>query len=298
MKGQFMMLSAIVSGFILIATASSISEVRSQNLEPEFTRHDISMIKEQAQKISWTERGKFEDYLEKMDVYTVKKKFVRSQNCFNLTVVRGSQSVELDCIKLDTETSPKIAWVAVPNSNDRHWNVFNFFPDKSSFYRSDNGDLESEIDKIDFEMKQVEPPSYEVKDDEPAPIILVNNPNPEESWTMEWTKKNGNTVDLKMPAVRNAEADKLVFWEDLYTENSPNGDDWTDEIVRISYLTPETFRVAVYNSKGGYEHRLFIKVESENPLRGQLTFTKSGGETIRSTDSEGYLIEDRVYFVD
>ena len=298
MKGQFMMIAAVVSGFILIGTAASISEIRSQNLEPEFTRHDISMIKNEASKISWTERGKFDDYLDKMDVYTVRKNFVRSQNCFNLTVKKGTQTVDLDCIKLDTETSPKIAWVAMPNSNDRHWNVFNFFPEKASFYRSNDGDLISEIESTEFEMKQVEPPSYEVKSSEPSPVILVNNPDPDEAWEMEWTPKNGNTEKLKMPAVRNAEADKLVFWEDLYTENSPSGNNWIDEIVRISYLTPETFRVAIYNSEGGYKHQLFIKVQNGDPLRGELTFTKDSGESISSEDSDGYLTEDRVYFVD
>lgn len=51
MKGQFMVVSAVIGGLIMISLGSVISEVESQTFEPEDKQHQFSYIEREADEI-------------------------------------------------------------------------------------------------------------------------------------------------------------------------------------------------------------------------------------------------------
>ena len=51
MKGQFMVISAVIGGLILISVGTVISDVQTQTFEPEDTQHQLSYIETEAEKI-------------------------------------------------------------------------------------------------------------------------------------------------------------------------------------------------------------------------------------------------------
>ena len=108
MKGQFMLIASIVIGLILIGTASSIAEVRSQNIEPVFARHDIDLIKKQASETAMNnndERSAFKNYVESMNNYDSTIKYWSSNNCFNITLKDEESEYKLSCVGNQTAGS-------------------------------------------------------------------------------------------------------------------------------------------------------------------------------------------------
>ncbi|MFO7794393.1 MAG: hypothetical protein R6V35_05475 [Candidatus Nanohaloarchaea archaeon] len=73
MKGQFMVVSAVIGGLIMISLGSVISEVESQTFEPEDTQHQFSYIEREADEIyeggtpSNVEQENFVDLVNELD---------------------------------------------------------------------------------------------------------------------------------------------------------------------------------------------------------------------------------------
>jgi hypothetical protein len=101
MKGQFMLISSILIGFIVISTASTISEVQRQNFESESTSKTLEMIKDEAGKIDHSDRQEIENFrkmVSSLSEYRTQVRHWSAQNCFNVTLSSPDGSFSLNCI--------------------------------------------------------------------------------------------------------------------------------------------------------------------------------------------------------
>lgn len=73
LKGQFMVISAVIGGLIMISLGSVISEVESHTFEPEDTQHQFSYIEREANEIyeggppNDVEQENFVDLMNRLD---------------------------------------------------------------------------------------------------------------------------------------------------------------------------------------------------------------------------------------
>jgi len=106
MKGQFMLISGIVAGLILISTAFTISEIQSQEFNPDFTQKDISHIKQEARELNLTdehERRQFRNLVNSMPGYSTDVSYWKSEECFNVTLRRQRNFYQINCAGKDIQ---------------------------------------------------------------------------------------------------------------------------------------------------------------------------------------------------
>ena len=99
-KGQFMMISAVVVGVIVISVAGTISEVQNQQFSNSDAAYQVQSIEEEAGEIDLTRpenRKKFREMIEQLP-YRTETVYWESQQCFNLTLSRTDQRIRLECI--------------------------------------------------------------------------------------------------------------------------------------------------------------------------------------------------------
>lgn len=103
MKGQFMLVTSIVIGFILVSVSSVVTEVQSTQLNPEDDTHEYQYIQTEAKKI--TEDGEvskleLSNYRNLVDKYNYQSevKYWNAQNCLNITLTKPSERIEMTCI--------------------------------------------------------------------------------------------------------------------------------------------------------------------------------------------------------
>ncbi|MDY6769083.1 MAG: hypothetical protein SVW02_03180 [Candidatus Nanohaloarchaea archaeon] len=214
--------------------------------------------------------------------------------------------IEWPCKIFSTDIS-RLALVAHPNNQDAHWPVFDYKNMNYSFYQSTDGDLAGEDGPLTGDVrtvtgrKEFTVQRMQTSWDErnySTPIILVENPKPEASrpWTFNWTDPHGQ-FNFTMPGIPNAQQDYLIFWEDLYNPFDTHSlDDWKDHVVRISFVPPDTYRIAVYLAKGGYKHDFYLLVSQQDPLQGENPYNKSGGAVIQDRNGPWHT-EAKVYQV-
>jgi hypothetical protein len=99
MKGQFMLISSIVVGLIVISVASAISEVQRQEFDNPETAYHLEMIKNEAENVPNNQKDR-ENF--KKLVYMLPKatrtSYSKSKTCFNVTVISTDQRLRLNCI--------------------------------------------------------------------------------------------------------------------------------------------------------------------------------------------------------
>lgn len=101
MKGQFMLISAVVVGIIIIGTASTVNRIESQSFETEDTAKQIDIVKQEVSKVDMSrpqERYRFRQMVSEIDSYRTETVFWTQQNCFNITMVNPDSTLRLDCI--------------------------------------------------------------------------------------------------------------------------------------------------------------------------------------------------------
>lgn len=101
MKGQFMLISSILIGFIVISAATTISEVQRENFQSKDTANTINMLKEEAQKVDDTDQREVENYIKMVSMiseYETSVQHWRANSCFNVTLTSTGQQINLDCI--------------------------------------------------------------------------------------------------------------------------------------------------------------------------------------------------------
>lgn len=99
MKGQFMLISSIIAGLIVISVASAISEVQRQEFDNSETAYQLEMVKEEAEKVPINKKGheNFQRLVSFLPEAT-STTYWSSNSCFNVTVVSTDRRLQLDCI--------------------------------------------------------------------------------------------------------------------------------------------------------------------------------------------------------
>ncbi len=99
MKGQFMVISAVVISLIVITTASTIAETESKRFRPDTEAYQVKMIEQEAGKVDTTsiqDRKSFGTMLESFDRYSSTTEYWGAQDCFNVTLRDSSTHMELN----------------------------------------------------------------------------------------------------------------------------------------------------------------------------------------------------------
>jgi len=99
MKGQFMLISSIVVGLIVISVASAISEVQRQEFDNSETAYHLEMIKEEAKETPGNQKGRenFQKLISFVPEATRTTYWSRN-SCFNVTVISTDRRLDLNCI--------------------------------------------------------------------------------------------------------------------------------------------------------------------------------------------------------
>lgn len=105
MKGQFLLISSIIVGLILISTSATISRIQSQDFSHDSSIYHVNRIKYEAGKVDLTspkERESFSDMVDSIPGYTSKTSAWDRGNdgdydCFNVTLRKPGGQLELRC---------------------------------------------------------------------------------------------------------------------------------------------------------------------------------------------------------
>jgi len=99
MKGQFMLISSIVVGLIVISVASAISEVQRQEFDNSETAYHLEMVKSEAGEVPNNRKGQenFQRLVSFLPEATRTTYWSRN-SCFNVTVISTDRRLQLNCI--------------------------------------------------------------------------------------------------------------------------------------------------------------------------------------------------------
>lgn len=101
MKGQFMLISSVLIGFIVISAASTISEVQQRNFQSESTSNLVEMIRINAEKVDHSNKKEVENFkqmVSSISKFQTDTTHWRSQSCFNVTLSDTENELRLNCI--------------------------------------------------------------------------------------------------------------------------------------------------------------------------------------------------------
>lgn len=103
MKGQFMLVSAVVISLTVMTVASVISDIQSQKFEVEDSSSQITYIQEEAGQLTSSgppttlDKENYRKLLSYSD-YRSEMSYSNTRNCFNITLVRPNERINLNCI--------------------------------------------------------------------------------------------------------------------------------------------------------------------------------------------------------
>lgn len=103
MKGQFMVISAIIAALTVISLSAEIQEIQEQKFETDNLQYDISTIKSEIKKITEddsitnTEEKNFTKMLDYYE-YKIEPKFDKSKPCIKITVETRDKTIRMPCI--------------------------------------------------------------------------------------------------------------------------------------------------------------------------------------------------------
>jgi len=100
MKGQFMLISAIIIGIIVISVSSAVTTTNSQTYNIDQTPYLASNIKDEAGKVEDDDKEveSFIRNLESLNEYNTDVAYWNSKQCFNLTMIRIGRSLRMSCV--------------------------------------------------------------------------------------------------------------------------------------------------------------------------------------------------------
>lgn len=101
MKGQFMLISSVLMGFIVISAATTISNVQQTSFSSEDDSNTVEMIKDSAEQVNHGDSREVENFIKmvsSISSYQTTTKHWRSQSCFNVTLERSDTQLQLNCI--------------------------------------------------------------------------------------------------------------------------------------------------------------------------------------------------------
>ncbi|MFT4892896.1 MAG: hypothetical protein ACI8Z7_000685 [Candidatus Nanohaloarchaea archaeon] len=101
MKGQFMLIASILMGFIVISTASTISEVQERSYGSDDTGKVVEMVKDSAEKVDHSDEREVENFkllISSVSGYETETVHWDSEGCFNVTLSSSDKQMRLNCI--------------------------------------------------------------------------------------------------------------------------------------------------------------------------------------------------------
>lgn len=101
MRGQFMLISAVVAGLIMITVGAVISDIEAETFEPEDFQHKSNYLNEEAEEI--TEDGSIEQIEEHNYEKMVRNLDFDSdvsfgEDCVNVTLERPGERYFMECM--------------------------------------------------------------------------------------------------------------------------------------------------------------------------------------------------------
>lgn len=101
-KGQFMIISSVVVGIIVISVAGTISEVQSRHFNNPDTAYQLDSIRDEASMIDTSdqkERENFQKLVNFLEPATETVYWSRAgEECFNVTLQDTGYRTRLDCV--------------------------------------------------------------------------------------------------------------------------------------------------------------------------------------------------------
>ena len=101
MKGQFMMISSVVVGIIILSVAQTISNSGLEQPENQDISYKLEMIKEEVQKLNKSdpkERKNFRRTVDMIESYSTETSYYPQKDCFNVTLRSFRSRYSLECI--------------------------------------------------------------------------------------------------------------------------------------------------------------------------------------------------------
>lgn len=103
MKGQFMLLSAVIVGLTVMTVGSVVSEIQSTEFNPEDSTTEAVYLENEAEKVTEggpptrLDRENFRKLVANTD-YSSQVEYWNDENCFNVTLTKPSERIEMTCI--------------------------------------------------------------------------------------------------------------------------------------------------------------------------------------------------------
>lgn len=228
-------------------------------------------------------------------------------SCGRIALQSDTSVLEQTICPLLRGITSEMAFAAYTQNDTAHWTAFDYRQNEWLLYHADStspgDDLVSDDGPAVGDPVMVRNDTYTIQttnatwDNRPveSPVVLVRNIYPDRDWIFNWTDPDG-THEFFLPAVDDGEEDFLIFFEDRYNpfDEPDYVDDWRDHVLRVTFIPPDTYRVARYSAKGEYAHDPFVLVNTDDPLDGARPYRKNFGETMNTTVGGTYY-EDAVY---
>jgi hypothetical protein len=104
MKGQFMVLSAVIAGLLVISLSTAINDIQSHQFQSEDLPKHINQLRDEAHRI--TEDGKITDKEKRnfrkmtgyIEAYRVSSEFDETLPCVTVTIRSTDKLVETPCM--------------------------------------------------------------------------------------------------------------------------------------------------------------------------------------------------------
>lgn len=101
MKGQMMLITAVVVSLILLATGSAIAELGDREYQYRDEGYMMEMIKGEAQQVDTRfrkNRENFKKMVGSIDSYTTKTTYWEREDCFNVSMNGRESDLYMRCI--------------------------------------------------------------------------------------------------------------------------------------------------------------------------------------------------------
>lgn len=108
MKGQFMIISAIVVSLLVISASGTVVNIQSQKFTPDDELYYIKMVQEEASKITEKDRKDVENFnkmVSSMEDYSTQSRYWERSSavdCFNVTLVKPGTELNLNCLEVSS----------------------------------------------------------------------------------------------------------------------------------------------------------------------------------------------------
>lgn len=103
MKGQFMVISAVIAGLTMITVGAVISNVQSQSFDPEDTSYNLRYLENEADRLTsesspnQLERENYRDLVAETG-YRSHVVYWQEENCFNVSLTSPGERIDLHCL--------------------------------------------------------------------------------------------------------------------------------------------------------------------------------------------------------